>query len=411
MIEEVDYEAMGPDELHVRVPATRRTRVGLGQPDPPVDLPAIELHVNREAIEAKRKYIEDKNEMRGVEGSHSERRAREVESLARLPTNLYVNNIVPTAGNWRPGRTRLESGVFLSAGETSRDWITSFDHPDLVKPGVIPVEPHLFAGPSIKNTNSENIMNDETRDMLGENTTRLEERQQNDGVDGLLNEFCEPKRPHKSFRLVETTVWSEATYGRREREYAYMDVRPPSPVVSPPHSPIYPQKTAEHTIHIPADVPRESARFEEYRKKFKDQYGVNYRDFPHFRDAQPGHGYKIAYEPLDLAALPENLQAKCLTGEEPLLDENGCFRLPAPEGTSMRLLREASQQPYQPPRRCSQSSDNVDDDESEDEGDLFRQSYLEGAKSKTEATMKKKKTSSVLLLVDCSGERTCDWQY
>jgi hypothetical protein len=137
----------------------------------------------------------------------------------------------------------------------------------------------LIAGPSIKNTNSENRIDDEIRDMLGENANISEERQQSDGVVGLLNEFCEPERPLKSFTLIETTAWSEATYGRREREYTYMDVRPPSLVVSPPHSPIYPQKTAEHTIHIPADVPRERARVVEYHKKFKDQYGVNYRTF------------------------------------------------------------------------------------------------------------------------------------
>jgi hypothetical protein len=114
-------------------------RVGLGQPDPPVDLPAIKLHVNREAVEAKRKSIEDKNEIRGVEGSHSERRAKEVESLGRLPSNLYVNISSPPLEIWQ---TRLETGVFLSTGKTSRDWITSFDHLDLVKPGLIPIEPH-----------------------------------------------------------------------------------------------------------------------------------------------------------------------------------------------------------------------------------------------------------------------------
>ena len=84
----------------------------------------------------------------------------------------------------------------------------------------------------------------------------------------------------------------------------------------------------------------------------------------------------MTYEPLDIAALPKNLQEQHSLGT-PALDESGRYALPAPDGTSMRLLREALNEPCQPPRRFVATGE---EEESDDEGDLFREAYLEGSR-------------------------------
>jgi hypothetical protein len=114
--EEINYKNMGPDMLHVRLPRARRFAVGLGRPRNPRLLSPINLHLDLEAIEKRRRGIEDRNEdQSAMDESHSERRVRQLELVPRLPTVKDLK------------RTRLESGLFIAAGETSFDWKTSYD--------------------------------------------------------------------------------------------------------------------------------------------------------------------------------------------------------------------------------------------------------------------------------------------
>jgi hypothetical protein len=383
MTETINMPALDPNELHLIVPAARRFPVGLGRANPPVVLAPINIGSNVEAIERRRASIEDhpaEEETVAVDGTamletHTQRRARQMQPFREeetedngyrrtVPTNLYVHDTIPTARNL--DKTFLETGVFISAGESSYNWNDSYDQTDIVKPGYLAVEEGMVV---------------ETQPGEKDAPPRspspgppASQKQIDEGVEGLLWEFVLPRPEHdKTYELVPTTTWSETTYGRREREHAYMDIRPPSPVLSPPHSPIFPAKTAANTFHVPADIPRNHANFKDLRRKFKDKYSVNFQDWPSFKQAPEGKGKEVIYEPLDIAALQPN-QQKRWDAEAVILDSNGRFALPAPEGTSMRLYREAFKTPYEPPIR---PGGLVQDEESDDEGDLFRLSYLE----------------------------------
>ncbi|KAF2830283.1 hypothetical protein CC86DRAFT_433948 [Ophiobolus disseminans] len=375
MIEEL--AVMGPEELHMRVPRARRTRVGLGKPNPPIDLKPMNLNLDTKAIERKRKAIEDTRKetfndpqpKEEPEETHSERRAREVGTFGRLPTEHYVNSVMPTARDLR--RSRQQSGLFLSAAETSYDWNVSYDQLDIIKTGVRPVEPHMIKQlkPLPQNSEEEPTQLEVQMDMK-----KLEH---NNPIDGFLNEFKEPVRPHRTFALFPTTKWAETAYGRREREHAYKDLRPVSPVISPPHSPRGNVPADDEWLDIPVDITRDSAIFKAYQKKFKDPYCMRNRAWPHFKGREQGKGYEVPYEPLDVSALPEKQQLR-FREKEGLFDERGWLTLPAPEGTSMRWLREALGEPYRAPE-MSESAGPHEDEGSDDEGDLFRQSYLEGS--------------------------------
>jgi hypothetical protein len=102
---------------------------------------------------------------------------------------------------------------------------------------------------------------------------------------------------------------------------------------------------------------------------------VNYRNWQHFNNKPQGEGFKIAYEPLDVAALPKNHQSRYHNGKG-LLNGSNRFIYPAPEGIGMRLLREALSEPYRPPVWEKRVNDG-DGEESDDEGDLFMLSYRE----------------------------------
>ncbi|KAB2099579.1 hypothetical protein AG0111_0g12165 [Alternaria gaisen] len=177
--EEIDYEKMGPNNLHVRLPRARRFAVGLGRPRNPHLLSPIELSLDIEVIERRRREVEN------VEGdqsltydSHSERRKRELELSPSLPITCDSS------------RTLLESGLHIAAGETSFDWKTSYDKRGAVAPGRTPIMP---AKPTLE------LQGDE------------------------LNEFSKPPMTPIEYNAsvghhhVETTSWAEATDGRRER--------------------------------------------------------------------------------------------------------------------------------------------------------------------------------------------------
>ncbi|KAI4938381.1 hypothetical protein J4E85_000821 [Alternaria conjuncta] len=121
--ETLDYNNMGPHHLHVRIPRAKSQAVGLGRPRfPPLD-PPINLKLDVDAIEKRRKKVEDENKDEEMDESHSERRARETGLSEGLPTDSHVNDALATANDL--SRTRLESGLFISAGETWNDWETS----------------------------------------------------------------------------------------------------------------------------------------------------------------------------------------------------------------------------------------------------------------------------------------------
>jgi len=121
--ETLDYDNMGPHHLHVRIPRAKSQAVGLGRPRfPPID-PPINLKLDVDAIEKRRREVEDENKDDKMIESHSERRARETGLSGGLPTNSHVNDALSTANDL--SRTRLESGLFISAGETWNDRKTS----------------------------------------------------------------------------------------------------------------------------------------------------------------------------------------------------------------------------------------------------------------------------------------------
>jgi hypothetical protein len=183
------YQNIGPDFLHVRVPRPRTFAQGLGRPVSPPVLSPMELDIDIEAIEKRRREVEDVNDDPEMSESHSERRVRESELLSRPRTGGYDNQALPTAKDL--SRTRLESGLFIAAGETWNDWDPSYDHLDLVAPGRIvklPAKP----------------------------TSEVEEDE--------IDEFCEPQTTPVQYDAgvghhhIEVTPWAEAADGRRERD-------------------------------------------------------------------------------------------------------------------------------------------------------------------------------------------------
>jgi hypothetical protein len=372
--EELEEDGIGPSELHRQLPRARRTRVGLGAPEPAESIFPSDVRINNNAVEAEKERYENKQKEKGMKEVHSVRQAREVETIGTA-TGIYFSEKVPTARNL--DKIRLRSGLFVAARESSHDWNMSYDQMDIVRSGHIAVERGKLEDekgkPKDSSGNSEAHLEDAKG--MGEKAPMIDitEQDPEDGVEGLLNEFCRDKQPHKEYTLVPTTAFAEMSYGRREREHAHMNLRPSSPVLSPPHSPIFLDATAGKPV-IPADVPGRHEAFHRYRRKFQDPYGVNYRQWPAFEGLHQGGGYKVTYEPLDIAALPKHLQEQHDSGTT-TLDESGRFTLPVPDGTSMRLLREALNKPYEPLQRFVVTGE----EESDDKGDLFREAYLEGS--------------------------------
>jgi hypothetical protein len=326
-------------------------------------------------VEAEKERYENKQKEKGMKEVHSLRQAREAEAIGTA-TGIYFSDKVPTARSL--DRIRLQSGLFVAAGESSHDWNVSYDQMDIVKTGCIAVEKGKLVDEEGKLKDSSGNSEEHLEDAkgMGEKAPTIDVAEQypEDGVEGLLNEFCRDKQPHKEYTLVPTTAFAEISYGRREREHAHLNLQPSSPVLSPPHSPIFMDAPAGKPV-IPVDVPEKHEAFHRNRRQFQDPYGVNYRQWPAFKGSRQGRGFKVTYEPLDIAALPKNLQEQHNSGT-PALDESGRFALPAPDGTSMRLLREALNEPCQPPRRFVATGE----EESDDEGDLFREAYLEGSR-------------------------------
>ncbi|KAH6881347.1 hypothetical protein BKA58DRAFT_395778 [Alternaria rosae] len=125
MLQNMNWRSMPPDQLRMRIPRAKNFSVGLGELFGMTQVPMepYNLLLDTDAIEKKRREVEDRNNDPDMSESHSERRARELGLSERPPTDGHVNDALSTARDLR--RTRLESGLFISAGETWADWNNS----------------------------------------------------------------------------------------------------------------------------------------------------------------------------------------------------------------------------------------------------------------------------------------------
>ncbi|KAI4658274.1 uncharacterized protein J4E79_007256 [Alternaria viburni] len=122
MLQNLHWQSMPPDQLRMRTPRAERFPVGLGEQLGGVPMEPYNLFLDTDAIEKKRKEVEDQNKDPKMSESHSERRARETGLSEGLPIDSHVNDALSTVKDL--SRTRLESGLFISAGETWDDWKT-----------------------------------------------------------------------------------------------------------------------------------------------------------------------------------------------------------------------------------------------------------------------------------------------
>ena len=122
LLDNLDWRSMPPDQLRMRIPRAEKFPVGLGEQLGGVPIEPYNLLLDTDAIEKKRKEVEDQNKDPKMSESHSERRARETGLSEGLPTDGHANDTLSTSRDLR--RTRLETGLFISAGETWDDWKT-----------------------------------------------------------------------------------------------------------------------------------------------------------------------------------------------------------------------------------------------------------------------------------------------
>ena len=122
LLNNLDWRSMPPDQLRMRTPRAERFPVGLGEEFGGVAMEPYNLLLDTDAIEKRRKEVEDQNKDPKMSESHSERRARETGLSEGLPLDSHVNNALSTARDL--DKMRLKSGLFVSAGETWDDWDT-----------------------------------------------------------------------------------------------------------------------------------------------------------------------------------------------------------------------------------------------------------------------------------------------
>ena len=143
-------------------------------------------------------------------------------------------------------RIQTDHGVFIAALECSRDWLTSYDCLDYVQSGSITTKFELSA------VRDENFIEHSDTDEPGlDNADRSSLVKAKIDYPYEQREFFKEKEllerlDHRQF----TTDWAEATDGRREWHVG-MVFDPSSPVLSPPHSPTRP--TDPDTIPVTGD--------------------------------------------------------------------------------------------------------------------------------------------------------------
>jgi hypothetical protein len=166
---------------------------------------------------------------------------------------------------------------------------------------------------------------------------------------------------------------------------------------------------------IPVDVPVTDDLYERYKTDFSDHYGIRNRNWPIEKIIIPYHPVdKATYLKKQFDKLPE--YEKLPQPQSNLLDDDRTYIRPAPEGTSMSIVRnvlignvamcradgsiprkdgnykESTQHEIVPMKPNYWVNGNVDQDtrqdnetdngaESDDEGDLFTQSYRAGSRT------------------------------
>ena len=247
-------------------------------------LEPVEIRLDVEGIEAKRKAIESKmvKAMDDQEApeykSHTARREAELALYANTRPNTSGFRLSRSSKDvvaeepWH--KIRTDQGLFIAAKESSWDWLTSYDCLDKVRPGVILTEfpesavrdePDYILDRGDDYDANDDIDLPETPE--DENPPELKEGQQPENRSHLKRKanidypyprkefiLAEPKgrkavdeqdpsraqdgKPSRRLgKLTTVTPWAEETDGRREW-HIYQQLSPCSSVCSPPRSPL-----------------------------------------------------------------------------------------------------------------------------------------------------------------------------
>ncbi|KAI4908169.1 hypothetical protein J4E90_008793 [Alternaria incomplexa] len=261
---------VGPGELHLWTPRYRRRLVGLRRPEEDDtdsdDSDEIEPHrfqLDEAAVEAERMKTEkkiDRETKNLVYSSHDARRRDEIETYKNSRPNTSNVREATVSGRSivqdRWGQIQTKQGLFISARESSWDWLTSYDCLGPVKTGWYPETSAVRDDPedwieaddldSESDRDSQVDAPQASGDEPTNNETVLEKpvgesRKAGKATIGYPYPAREFWRDSKPFRLGErkfvTTEWAEETTGRRER-HTYRKLQHASPVNSPPQSPV-----------------------------------------------------------------------------------------------------------------------------------------------------------------------------
>ncbi|KAI4607483.1 hypothetical protein J4E80_009596 [Alternaria sp. BMP 0032] len=169
-------------------------------------------------------------------------------------------------------------------------------------------------------------------------------------------EFCLPKKTRRvNEGRLPSTVWAEATDGRRERHVG-MIKRPYSPVNSPPHSPIDPDAVDISTIPDGNGVPNEPKL-----RRCKHGNAICRAWWPHATD-----------ECWSLHEEPTSLPTNRMEIDAPVM-------LDVPEGSQEAQHEKIKWNMDPDPTDSGDEYDEGDEGDSDDEDDLFRMSYEQGS--------------------------------
>jgi hypothetical protein len=317
-------------ELHIYTPRQRRQGSGLGRP-PFRPLPPIELRLNNDQIEARRGEVDSRidDDTTDLEfRTHEERRAAQAEMDALTRTSAQLD------------RMRTAGGVFLAARERFDDWPTSYKCLGIVTNGKIPNIPAKVT------TEGDDDDMPDAKDFV---KNKDDEADTTPISPDQLFEFARRKRPQREYEdkdMHVTTAWAEADAGRREwHEYQFL--APSSEVGSPPLA-----AQSETDIDTVPDVlgARLLTSFERetYRDRQEDHYGL-------LEDNWPRTGLRVPYDPKSFDHVRDQ-RSENVAWIHPLL------KAPVDLGE------------WEGNHNGGRGSSG---DESDDEGDLFRESYME----------------------------------
>jgi hypothetical protein len=219
--ERQDPVRVGPEDLHLwtplwrRVPAGLRSLTELRRLQAAIEEP-IQLQLDEEALEETRRRFDDVEVDPAEElayPTHSARRQAERETYAGTrPSTSHIRVIESKKGTQidddRFHNIQSKQGVFISAFESSYDWLTSYDCLDLVKVGDILEhfetsavrEEDWFDGPPGDDEDL-NLDPDATDDMT--NTPRNVSEVLDNGQEELLNDGKQNR--NESLPLKETS--------------------------------------------------------------------------------------------------------------------------------------------------------------------------------------------------------------